>query len=294
MSLQWPLILFTTLLAWSCGLFATQGIVSLQNKNNEGSDAQAQLQMKVLLISLVLLVLSGIAVFFHLQHWERIFNGFGHITSGITQELIFIVVMAIAMVCVFACLRQNGKGKIPAWASWFAIISSVILIIVAGHSYMMPARPAWDSFLEPISLLGEACAMGPLSYAVIAKINFSKLSVYATAINAATTLIYGAYLQACSLFGFSSVGYYFDNVHPNKPMVDPGAIAVNQSLLIWLGAFAIGAVVPLVLVLLARKKKMPAQKQIKIALVSAICVIAGAICLRCAFYFMGIDIFTLY
>ena len=24
-------------------------------------------------------LVSGIAVFFHLQHWDRIFNGFGHL-----------------------------------------------------------------------------------------------------------------------------------------------------------------------------------------------------------------------
>ena len=35
-------------------------------------------QMPALITSAVLLVVGGIAVFFHLEHWERIFNGFGH------------------------------------------------------------------------------------------------------------------------------------------------------------------------------------------------------------------------
>ena len=54
--------------------------------------------MPALITSAVLLVVGGIAVFFHLEHWERIFNGFGHLSSGITQELIAIVVLAVAAI----------------------------------------------------------------------------------------------------------------------------------------------------------------------------------------------------
>ena len=79
MELQWPLILFTTLVAWSAGLFGAQAVAVLR-----GGGGRAQ--MPALVASVALLAAGGIAVFFHLQHWERIFNGFGHLTSGITQE----------------------------------------------------------------------------------------------------------------------------------------------------------------------------------------------------------------
>ena len=76
MELQWPLILFTTLVAWSAGTFGTQGILALR-----GGARRSQAALVV--VSAALLALSGIAVFFHLEHWERIFNGFGHLSSGI-------------------------------------------------------------------------------------------------------------------------------------------------------------------------------------------------------------------
>ncbi|HIT50747.1 MAG TPA: dimethyl sulfoxide reductase anchor subunit, partial [Candidatus Aveggerthella excrementigallinarum] len=98
MELQWPLIIFTTLLAWSCGVFAAQGALALKGEGKE-------VQLPALVTSVVLLAVSGVAVFFHLQHWERIFNGFGHITSGITQELIAIVVFVVVAVVYFAMLR---------------------------------------------------------------------------------------------------------------------------------------------------------------------------------------------
>ncbi|WP_449133777.1 DmsC/YnfH family molybdoenzyme membrane anchor subunit, partial [Senegalimassilia sp.] len=65
MELQWPLILFTTLIAWACGVFGVQGVLALK-----GAGKKSQQLLAVL--SCVLLALGGIAVFFHLQHWERI------------------------------------------------------------------------------------------------------------------------------------------------------------------------------------------------------------------------------
>ena len=71
MELQWPLILFTTFVSWSAGVFAAQGALVLKG-------AAPRAQMPAFICSAALLVVGGVAVFFHLEHWERIFNGFGH------------------------------------------------------------------------------------------------------------------------------------------------------------------------------------------------------------------------
>lgn len=84
MELQWLLILFTTFISASAGLFAAQGCYALAG---EGRKAQ----LPALITSVVIMAIGGIAVFFHLTHPDRLFIGFGHITSGITQEFIAIV-----------------------------------------------------------------------------------------------------------------------------------------------------------------------------------------------------------
>ena len=65
MELQWPLILFTAFVAWAGGLLATQGIFALKKEGEKT-------QKLATLVTLILLVVGGIAVFMHLQHWERI------------------------------------------------------------------------------------------------------------------------------------------------------------------------------------------------------------------------------
>ena len=121
MELQWPLILFTTFVAWCAGLFGAQALAALRGEAKNS-------QMISWIVAAVLLVIGGISVFLHLEHWERIFNGFGHITSGITQELICIVLLAIVAVVYLVMLRKSGEGSVPAWCAIAAIIVSAALV----------------------------------------------------------------------------------------------------------------------------------------------------------------------
>ena len=191
MELQWPLILFTTLLAWAAGLFAAQCVWALRGKG-------ARAQMPALITSAVLLVVGGIAVFFHLEHWERIFNGFGHLSSGITQELIAIVVLAVVMVVYFVYLRRGGdEAKVPAWLAAVGLVLAVVLVAVMGHSYMMASLPAWDSVLQIGSLLGAACGFGPATMAVLCAVKDESLDFVGKAKK--DWKVWGAVCVACVL-----------------------------------------------------------------------------------------------
>ena len=158
MELQWPLIIFTTLVAWSAGLFGTQALMAAL-----GTGERAQVPAWI--CSAALLAVGGVAVFFHLEHWERIFNGFGHLTSGITQELIAIVVLAAVAVAYLVMLRKSDDGaSVPKWLAWLSVALSAVLVAVMAHSYTMAARPAWDSVLWILYVLGNACVLGPATF----------------------------------------------------------------------------------------------------------------------------------
>ena len=289
MELQWPLILFTTLVAWCAGLFGAQAVAAFKGEAKKS-------QMTSWICSAVLLVLGGIAVFMHLEHWERIFNGFGHITSGITQELIAIVLLAIIAIIYLIYLRKNGDGTVPKWCAIVAVILSAALVIVMAHSYVMAARPAWDSFLQIGSLLGAALIAGPLTLAVIMAVRGDDLKPLATwglvAVIVGAVLI-AAYACAMAASGgsFTNVGYYFDPVHPTSGMEDASAAIAAQAPLIWAGGVVVGAVIPVICAALAWKKS---ELWKACGAVGAICAVAGAICLRVAFYGAGLSVFMFY
>ena len=297
MELQWPLILFTTLLAWSAGLFATQCAYALRG-------AAPKAQMPAWITSAVLLVVGGIAVFMHLEHWERIFNGFGHITSGITQELIAIVVLAVVAVVFVAYLRREG-GKVPVWVCVAGIVVSVILLVVMAHSYMMAARPAWDSVFQILSIVGAACAMGSGTMAAIdgftrdaeaagdeaaatdpaAKLN--GLAVLGgSLVNAVTTLLYIAVMSVASS-SFVSMGHYFDPTHPTQAVADGALLTPFGGGLPMTLLAIIAALVAVVCALVGKK-----QGAWKVwGLAAAVCGCVSAIALRVLFYQMGGSVF---
>ena len=299
MELQWPLILFTTLVAWSAGLFGTQALMAVF-----GVGKRAQVPAWV--ASAVLLAAGGIAVFFHLEHWERIFNGFGHLTSGITQELIAIVVLAVVAVAYLVLMRKSDDGaSVPKWQAWVAVALSVVLVAVMAHSYTMAARPAWDSVLWILYVLGNACVLGPATFLLVlaaggpgdqpadraadAGAPAGRTALAGAALNALAALAFAIFLQL-SAGSFADVGLYFDPTHPTKAMADAAATVASQAPLLWLGAVAVGAFVPLAAAFMGRRTgswKLWAPAAIIAALV-------GAVCMRVVFYNLGLSVFMFY
>ncbi len=287
MELQWPLILFTTLLGASAGLFATQGVYALLGK---GSKAQ----LPALVTSFVLLVIGGIAVFFHLQHWERIFNGFGHITSGITQELIAVVVMVIIMVVAFAMLRR--EGNLPQWCAVLAIAISAIMVVVMGMSYMMPARPAWNNALQIVSLLGYAVAAGAGLFALLdAKAEedgalHGTYGIVCTIVNAVCTVAFIGMMSAAA-GSFADVGNYFDPNHPTVAMVSAADYSpFAGSAMGFSVATIVLAIVAIALAAFGKKSKNWSVAGAGIA----VCAIVGAALLRAVFFACGGSVFMFY
>ena len=286
MELQWPLILFTTFIAASAGLFATQSVYALADRGQRA-------QMPSLIASFVLLVVGGIAVFAHLQHWERIFNGFGHITSGITQELIAIVVMFVLMVVYFVMVRR--ESGVPKVLAVLAIIAACALVIVMGHSYMVASRPTWNSALQVISLIGSAVAIG---VGLFAAFNAAEedgafnglLALVGTAVGFVTTIAY-LFAMNASTSAFTQVGTYFDPTQPNKPLVDVSSFAPFAS-----GSmpYSIGAIVLAAVALACAFAGKKTGNWKVMGWIIALCSLVAAILLRVVFYQSGGSVFLYY
>ena len=289
MELQWPLILFTTLVAWSAGLFGTQALLAA------GGHAKRS-QLPAWIASAALLAVGGVAVFFHLEHWERIFNGFGHLTSGITQEFVAIVVLAVVAIAYLAAMRRSDDGAtVPKWLCWVAVAVCVILVAAMAHSYTMAARPAWDSVLWILYVLGNACVLGPCTMALVMAVRGDDLApiglpaLAGAALAAAAAVAFAAFLQA-SGGSFAEVGYYFDPTRPTAGMADAASAVAAQAPLLWIGAVAVGGILPLAAAFMGRRSGSwrlwgP---------VAIVCALIGAVCLRVVFYELGLSVFMFY
>ena len=299
MELQWPLIVFTTLVAWSAGLFGTQALMAAFGVGKKA-------QVPAWIASAVLLAVGGIAVFFHLEHWERIFNGFGHITSGITLEFIGCIVFAVVLVLYFLMMRRAEDGMAPKWCGVLAIVVGLALPVITGMSYLMASLPSWNTPLLPVYYLANTVFMGGLTALVIAGLTNDDS---AKDLGVKVALAVGA-LQLIAVFSFAfiingsaglysaDIQYYFDPTLPDVAMVDRaslvgGIFAGANAMMFWLGTVAVGLVAPLVLTWLAKKvetgKKLAAYAGVALA-----CVAVGGLCWRVILYVVAISIFALY
>ena len=184
---------------------------------------------------------------------------------------------------------------------------SVVLLAVMAHSYTMAARPAWDSALWILYVLGNACVLGPATFALLSALAAGGprdqpaeraadagapaglAALAGAALNALAALAFAAFLQL-SAGSFADVGLYFDPTHPTKAMADAAATVASQAPLLWLGAVAVGAIVPLAAAFMGRRTgnwRLWAPAAIIAALV-------GAVCMRVVFYNLGLSVFMFY
>ncbi len=290
METQWPLVLFTFFVCLSCGIFGGISLLAIRGKGEK-------LQFSATIASLVTLAVGGICVFFHLQHWDRIFNGFGHITSGITHELIGCVVLGVLMV-IWLVMGIKKKPVTKALA-WITLICAAAMVAVTGHSYMMPARPGWGIDLV-IYYLCDACIMGAVSIWALGAFKKDddavktgiEYSFWGSIIQLAGMAIY----VLCTAFAkVTNYSYYAD---PTQMTTTPTHVdSLLSTMLVGDGAAmfwisVVCAVVTLICAYLARKKE--ADKATTFMAVAAAGVIVAGLTFRVVFYVVGYSLFTLY
>jgi anaerobic dimethyl sulfoxide reductase subunit C (anchor subunit) len=290
MAVQWSLTLFTLFVALGSGLFAAQGLLAALGKG-------ARLQLPALIAAFASVVLGGVFSFTHLQHWDRAFNGFGHLTSGITQELIGIAVVILAMVVYFVLLR---RGEVPRWAGVLALVVGVALVVVMATSYMMPARPVWATpalylfYLAQAALAGGA-ALWLVAGAAKAEDSYARgarMTAVGGVLVVVSLAVYAGYISTVQ---FAEVGNYFDPTHPTKAMADPSAYRAQLTTgslapHFW-GALIVGGVVPAALGFLKWRKP---KGGLALACIALLAALAGGLAFRVALYVLGGSVFIFY
>jgi anaerobic dimethyl sulfoxide reductase subunit C (anchor subunit) len=293
MDVQWELIIFTLFITIGAGIFGVTGVLAALKKG-------AKIQTIGPVVALVVVAIGGVASFLHLQYWERAFNGFGHLTSGITQEMIAVVVFGLFAIFYIVLARRGG---IPVWAGWVAVVLSLILVVIMAHSYNVAARPAWNTPLLWLYYLSNAVLFGGLICALFLGITKEeetgiviKTSIAGGILTAVVAVAYCFYFQSAAS-EFTYVANYFDPTQPTKAMNDPvGALSSfatgPEALLFWGGVLALGAIVPTAIAFFSQKKE--GSTLIGLATGGVICAIAGGVCFRLILYALSFSVFIFY
>lgn len=287
MEVQWPLIIFTLCITLTSGLFAGLGLLGLLKK-----PVSQKTSRLVVITGFVVLVIGGLASFLHLQHWDRAFNGFGNITSGITHEMVGAVVMVLLLFIAFMLLRKSDA--LPPWMNVVALLAGIVFTLVLANSYYMPSRPVWATFALFLYYIAQSMLLGSVGLWVLLTAGkeehapiLSRWTVVSAFVQLVVLAIYAAVI-AGTASQFPEWGSYFDWTNPNMPTVDFDLVGIliagEAAPWFWGGAIAIGAIVPAVLTFLKPKEGGSA---VPVAAVAVACALGGGIAFRVILYLLG-------
>lgn len=259
MDIQWSLVLFTVLTGAGGMLLFCIGLATLLGKGEK-------VEFTGSIVSLVLVIVGGLASVTHLSHPTRMLNALQHPTSGIFTEAVLVGLTALALVVFMIMVKRGVRGGALKAVAVVGMVLGVLLSFMAGQSYLMAALPMWNTELLPLGYLGTAAAEGAALYAVLlaaakaerADVTFAGVVLLAAG---AAALVTGV------LYGVAG-----------------GAFVSDCGVLYVIGVLVCGGAVPAVAGFMVWKKPESALVWAVVALVGAV---AGAIVYRCAMWLLG-------
>ena len=160
---------------------------------------------------------------------------------------------------LIVAFRSDEESSAPRIVGIVGLVLGVLMGVAAGYS-MAVGRADWNNIVLPVAYLGSAVAMGGSLFASLMAVlreeapDFRKVALIS---------LVGAVVQAIGFVVFGALtGFAVDAV------------------LYWVGAIAVGTVVPLICLAASPKARA-------LVFASLICSVAGALCLRAVVLAMG-------
>lgn len=159
MDIQWPLVLFTLLSGTGGALVAFAGAGALAKDD-------ARLTQTACIAAIALAIVGGLCSAAHLAHPLRAAAVITHPGAGIFVEACLLGVMVVLSACMVLASRKGATAALRGLAVP-TILAGLALAFFSGLSYMMPARPAWNTLLLPLSYLMTALSAGGAVYCTV-------------------------------------------------------------------------------------------------------------------------------
>lgn len=195
METQWSLVIFTTLAGAGAWMFFSFCVSALK-----GDVENDRTKLISCVVTLALLIVGGLASVTHLSHPDRIMAVLAHPTMGIFAEALFVGLVCLTVAAYLFAWKREASAAVQKGILVCGAVLSVLLALMLGYSYMMPARPMWDTILLPLAYMLTSASSGCAAYVVVAAIGKessgalsfgSKLLVGAGALAAVSALAYG-------------------------------------------------------------------------------------------------------
>lgn len=153
MSVQWPLVFFTLLMGTGLGLFFTVGIT-------EWLSLLPSIRFLGALTALFLMAIGGFAGTLHLSYPSRAYHVFRHLSTGVGKEMLLVGLNALLILGYVIMVAFGFSESARKVVVLVAMILSALLAFELGAIYVLPARPAWNTWFWPFIYASSAAVTG--------------------------------------------------------------------------------------------------------------------------------------
>lgn len=279
MAIQWPLLIFSVLLGVSSGAMIFAGIGEIKGRFKN-------VRFILGVVAFAAVAVGGCASAFHLGHPERALHILGNVGSAFSRELFAVGAMAVVSL-VYAVLAKKSFEDAAKVFGIIGAVVGVVLPLVAGATYVMAARPVWDTFLLPVMFLGTSVGMGFLLACALVFMKGDEddkrfaltLALAGVVVMAVAMVLYVAWIAMAP--------------HADESRSIMRLVAGDLALAFWLGVVVVGIVAPIAVVVLVRKKLAAngaADSAAGMLWAAFVCAIAGNVALRVIMYLVATSV----
>lgn len=279
MAIQWPLLIFSVLLGVSSGAMIFAGIGEIKGRFKN-------VRFILGVVAFAAVAVGGCASAFHLGHPERALHILGNMGSAFSRELFAVGAMAVVSLVYAVLAKKSFEGAAKVFGIIGAVVG-VVLPLVAGATYVMAARPVWDTFLLPVMFLGTGVGMGFLLACALVFMKGDEddkrfaltLALAGVVVMAVAMVLYVAWIAMAP--------------HADESRSIMRLVAGDLALAFWLGVVVVGIVAPIAVAVLVRKKLAAngaADSAAGMLWAALACAIAGNVALRVIMYLVATSV----
>lgn len=279
MAIQWPLVFFTLLTGLGVGVFSCVAVT-------EWLGIGEVVRMPGTITALVAMAFGGAASVFHLSHPFRGYNIVKHLNTGVGKEMLLMGITGAA-VFLYALTLFIGLAGFPGKIlTAVGLVSGIILAFEMGATYVLPARPAWRTWLWAFIYAASAAATGLFALYVWAAVFRARVEAsFIIGINK------GALIALIVQVGVVLAYLMFLASSPSEDLVKKPArlLRGDGALPFWGGVVFAGMVIPMAMTSWVQADRST-HHSLVVAGVGLVCVLLGGVAIRALMYRLGDEI----
>ena len=279
MEIQWPLVLFTLITGLGVGAFSCVAVIDWLGIGDA-------VLLPGTITVLAAMAAGGVASILHLSHPSRTYHIVKHIDTGVGKEMLLIGITGAA-VFLYGVSQFIGLAGLPRKIiAGVGLVSGVVLAFEMGATYVLPARPAWRTWLWAPIYAASAAATGLFTIYVLAAVlrarveesfilGINKSALIALIAQVGVILAYLMYLASS----------------PSVDLINKSARLLKRdgATPFWGGVVFAGMLIPIAMTIWVQVDHT-IHHALVVAAVGLACVLLGGIAIRALMYRLGGEI----